>query len=213
LGAHYDSVRACPGANDNGSGVAALLEIARRFAALTPALTVRFVAFVNEEPPFFLTRRQGSAVYAKAARARGDDIRLMVSLETLGYYSDAPGSQRYPPLFRFFYPNRGNFLGLVSDLRSRGIMRRVAKAFRDNCDFPLEHTAALRWIPGIAWSDHLPFWRQGYPALMATDTAFYRYRYYHTAQDTPDKLTYAAFGRATEALATCFAALAEQGLG
>lgn len=213
VGAHYDSVRGCPGANDNGSGVAALLEIADRFAKLAPSLSVRFVAFVNEEPPFFLTKRQGSAVYAKAARARGDDIRLMVSLETLGYYSDAPGSQRYPPLFRYFYPERGNFLGLVSDLRSRGIMRRVAKAFRDRCDFPLEHTAALRWIPGVAWSDHLPFWRQGYPALMATDTAFYRYRYYHTAQDTPDKLTYPAFGRATEALGTCFAALAEQGLG
>lgn len=212
LGAHYDSVRACPGANDNGSGVAALLEIARRFAALTPALTVRFVAFVNEEPPFFMTRRQGSAVYAKAARARGDDIKLMVSLETLGYYSDAPGSQRYPPLFRFLYPDRGNFLGLVSDLRSRRVMRRVAEVFRDHSDFPLQHTATLRWVPGVAWSDHLPFWRQGYPALMATDTAFYRYRYYHTAQDTPDKLTYPAFGQATEALGSCFAALAEQGL-
>jgi Zn-dependent M28 family amino/carboxypeptidase len=213
LGAHYDSVRACPGANDNGSGVAALLEIARRFAALAPALTVRFVAFVNEEPPFFMTRRQGSAVYAKAARRRGDDIRLMVSLETLGYYSDAPGSQRYPPLFRFLYPDRGDFLGLVSDLRSRRTMRRVVKVFRDRCDFPLQHTATWRWVPGVAWSDHLPFWRQGYRALMATDTAFYRYRYYHTAQDTPDKLTYPAFGRATEALSTCFAALAEQGLG
>jgi Zn-dependent M28 family amino/carboxypeptidase len=213
LGAHYDSVRACPGANDNGSGVAALLEIARRFAALTPTLTVRFVAFVNEEPPFFLTRRQGSAVYAKAARARGDDIRLMVSLETLGYYSDAPGSQRYPPLFRFFYPDRADFLGLVSDLRSRGVMRRVAKVFRSCSDFPLQHTATWRWVPGVAWSDHLPFWRQGYRALMATDTAFYRYRYYHTAHDTPDKLTYPAFGRATEALGSCFAALAEQGLG
>jgi Zn-dependent M28 family amino/carboxypeptidase len=213
LGAHYDSVRDCPGANDNGSGVAALLELARHFAALTPALTVRLVAFVNEEPPFFMTRRQGSAVYAKAARARGDDIRLMVSLETLGYYSDAPGSQRYPPLFRFFYPDRGNFLGLVSDLRSRRVMRQVAKVFRDRSDFPLQHSAALRWIPGIAWSDHLPFWRQGYRALMATDTAFYRYRYYHTAQDTPDKLAYPAFGQATEALGRCFAALAEEGFG
>src|ERR671919_458720 len=138
IGAHYDTVRGCPGANDNGSGVAALLEISRFFAALTPALTVRFVAFVNEEPPFFLTRRQGSAVYAKAARARGDDIRLMASLETLGYYSDAPGSQRSPPLFRFFYPDRGNFLGLVSDLRSRRVMRRVATAFREHSEFPLE---------------------------------------------------------------------------
>jgi Zn-dependent M28 family amino/carboxypeptidase len=213
LGAHYDSVRGCPGANDNGSGVAALLEIARRFAALTPALTVRFVAFVNEEPPFFMTRRQGSAVYANAARARGDDIRLMVSLETLGYYSDAPGSQRYPPLFRYFYPDRGNFLGLVSDLRSRRVMRQVAKVFRDRSDFPLQHTATWRWVPGVAWSDHLPFWRQGYRALMATDTAFYRYRYYHTAQDTPDKLAYPAFAQATEALGSCFAALAEHGLG
>ncbi len=213
LGAHYDSVRGCPGANDNGSGVAALLEIARRFGALTPELTVRFVAFVNEEPPFFMTRRQGSAVYARAARARGDDIRLMVSLETLGYYTDAPRSQRYPPLFRYFYPDRGNFLGLVSDLRSRGVMRQVAVAFRERSDFPLQHTAALRWIPGIAWSDHLPFWRQGYRALMATDTAFHRYRYYHTTEDTPDKLTYPAFGRATEALGSCFAALAEEGLG
>jgi Zn-dependent M28 family amino/carboxypeptidase len=212
LGAHYDSVRDCPGANDNGSGVAALLELGRHFATLTPALTVRLVAFVNEEPPFFMTRRQGSAVYAKAARARGDDIRLMVSLETMGYYSDAPGSQRYPPLFRLFYPDRGNFLGLVSDLRSRRVMRQVAKVFRDRSDFPLQHTATLRWIPGIAWSDHLPFWRQGYPALMATDTAFYRYRYYHTAQDTADKLAYPAFGRATEALGNCFAALADGGL-
>jgi Zn-dependent M28 family amino/carboxypeptidase len=212
LGAHYDSVRDCPGANDNGSGVAALLELARHFATLTPALTVRLVAFVNEEPPFFMTRRQGSAVYAKAARARGDDIRLMVSLETMGYYSDAPKSQRYPPLFRFFYPDRGNFLGLVSDLRSRRVIRQVAKVFRDRSDFPLQHTASLRWIPGIAWSDHLPFWRQGYPALMATDTAFYRYRYYHTLQDTADKLAYAAFGRATEALGNCFAALADGGL-
>jgi Zn-dependent M28 family amino/carboxypeptidase len=213
LGAHYDSVRGCPGANDNGSGVAALLEIARCFADIAPALTVRFVAFVNEEPPFFMTRRQGSAVYAKAARARGDDIRLMASLETMGCYSDAPGSQRYPPLFRYFYPDRGDFIGLVSDLRSRRAMRHVAKVFRAHSDFPMQHTAAFRWIPGIAWSDHLPFWRQGYRALMVTDTAFHRYQYYHTPQDTPDKLTYPAFGQATLALCHCFAALAREGVG
>ena len=110
VGAHYDSVRGSPGADDNASGVAALLELSRAFAAESPARTVRFVAFVNEEPPFFLTGKQGSMVYARAARAGGDDIRLMVSLEMLGFYSDAPGSQRYPPLFRHFYPDRGNFL-------------------------------------------------------------------------------------------------------
>jgi hypothetical protein len=210
IGAHYDSVRGCPAANDNGSGVAALLELARRFAEVEPARTVRFVAFANEEPPFFMTRQQGSIVYARAARQRGDDIRLMASLETMGYFSDAAGSQRYPPLFRHFYPDRGNFLGLVSDFRSRPAMLRLAAAFRAASEFPLEHTATFRWIPGVAWSDHRSFWRAGYPAVMITDTAFYRYRYYHTAADTPDKLTYDAFARATEGLYGAFAVLATE---
>jgi Zn-dependent M28 family amino/carboxypeptidase len=212
IGAHYDSVRGCPGANDNGSGVAAMLEISGRLAALTPAITVRFVAFVNEEPPSFQTGQQGSVVYAKAARARGDDIRLMVSLETIGCYFDAPGTQRYPPLFRHVFPDRGNFLGLVSDLRSGRALRRMAKTFRRHSDFPLEHVATFRWVPGVAWSDHLSFWRQGYRALMVTDTAFYRYRYYHTPEDTPDKLNYGGFERATDGLAHCFAAMADEGL-
>ena len=212
IGAHYDSVRGCPGANDNGSGVAAMLEISRHFAALAPALTVRFVAFVNEEPPSFLTGQQGSAVYARAARERGDDIRLMVSLETMGCYFDEPGSQRYPPLFRHFFPDRGNFLGLVSDFRSGRALRRMARTFRRHSDFPLEHVATFRWVPGVAWSDHLSFWRCGYQALMVTDTAFYRYRYYHTPEDTPDKVAYAPLGRATEGLCRCFADMAETGL-
>jgi Zn-dependent M28 family amino/carboxypeptidase len=212
IGAHYDTVRGCPGANDNASGVAAMLEIAGYFADLTPSVTVRFVAFVNEEPPSFYTGQQGSMVYAKAARQRGDDIRLMVSLETIGCYLDAPGTQRYPPLFRHFFPDRGNFLGLVSDLRSGRALRRMARTFRRHADFPLEHVATFRWVPGVAWSDHLSFWRQGYRALMATDTAFYRYRYYHTPEDTPDKLNYPALGRATEALCRCFAAMADEGL-
>ena len=132
LGAHYDTVWGCPGANDNGSGVAALLEIARLFVDVSPAMTVRFVAFVNEEPPFFSTRHQGSAVYAKAARTRRERIKLMVSLETIGYYRHEPGSQGYPPLFRFFYPSRANFIGLVSDFRSRPFMQRLAQLVRLN---------------------------------------------------------------------------------
>lgn len=155
LGAHYDSVSGSPGANDNGSGVAALLEIAALFADASPKLTVRFVAFVNEEPPFFMTRHQGSAIYAKAARQRGDSIRLMVSLETLGCYLDAPGSQRYPPLFRWFYPDRGNFLALISDFRSLPAVRHMARLFRAHSDFPLEYAGLFRWFPGVAWSDHL----------------------------------------------------------
>jgi Zn-dependent M28 family amino/carboxypeptidase len=212
VGAHYDTVAGSPGANDNGSGVAALLEIARTFAVADPARSLRFVAFVNEEPPFFMTREQGSMVYAQGARARGDDIRLMVALETMGYYDERPGSQDYPPLFRYFHPDRGSFLGLVSDLASRRALKRLVGAFKAASDFPLEHSVAPRFVPGVAWSDHRSFWRHGYPAVMATDTAFYRYRYYHSPQDTPDKLTYPAFARATDGLARALATLAEEGV-
>lgn len=212
LGAHYDTVAGSPGADDNASGVAALLEIAGLFAATSPAMSVRFVAFVNEEPPFFMTRHQGSAVYAKAARKRGDDIRLMVSLEMLGSYFDTPGSQHYPPLFRWFYPDRGNFLALISDFRSLAATRHMANVFRAHSDFPLEYAGLFRWFPGVAWSDHPPFWRRGYRAVMATDTAYQRYPHYHTAQDTPDKLNYPMLGRATEALFSCAWALANGGL-
>jgi Zn-dependent M28 family amino/carboxypeptidase len=213
LGAHYDSVIGSPGANDNASGVAALLEISRMFMAVEPAVTVRFVAFVNEEPPFFMTGQQGSAIYADAARRGGDDIRLMASLETIGCYSDEPGSQAYPPLFALFYPDRGNFIGMVSDFRSRAALQRLARAFRAHCDFPLETAATFRFVPGVAWSDHRSFWHQGYRALMITDTAFYRYRHYHAASDTPDKLAYSALARVTLGLFRAFAALAGEGAG
>lgn len=212
LGAHYDSVRGSPGANDNASGVAALLEISRSFVDVVPSMTVRFVAFVNEEPPFFMYRRQGSMVYAKAARAAGDDIRLMVALETIGYYCDRPGSQHYPPLFGLFYPDRGNFLGFVGNLRSRRLMRRTARCFRDVSDFPLEHVATFGIVPGVSWSDHRSFWRQGYRAFMATDTALYRYPYYHSADDTSEKLSYDAFARVTDGLAHCFTEIARTGI-
>lgn len=212
LGAHYDSVIGSPGANDNASGVAALLEISRKFRAFEPRLTVRFVAFVNEEPPFFLTRQQGSMVYAEAARRRGDDIRLMASLETIGCYSDEPGSQSYPPFFRFFFPDRGNFIGIVSDFRSRPAMRRLADAFRRRSDFPLQTVSTFRFVPGVSWSDHRSFWRQGYRAVMVTDTAFYRYRHYHARTDTPDRLAYAQLTQVTQGLYEAFALLARDGM-
>ena len=208
VGAHYDSVRGSPGANDNASGVAALLEISRGFAQRAPARSVRFVAFVNEEAPFFHGGQMGSMVYAKAARARGDAIRLMVSLEMLGCFTDEPGSQRYPPLLRLFYPDRGNFLAFVSNLSSRRALRQLVDAFRAHSDFPAESLAAFEFIPGVAWSDHVSFWRNGYRALMVTDTAFYRYAYYHTARDTPEKLNYAATARVVEGLQWAVAALA-----
>lgn len=195
IGAHYDSVMGSPGANDNASGVAALLEMSRHLAGIEPDRTIRFVAFVNEEPPFFPTRAMGSAVYAQTARDRGDAISLMISLETIGHHTDAPGSQHYPPLMGLCYPDRGNFLAFVSNLRSRRLLHRLVRAFRAHSDFPTEQLAAPALIPGMAWSDHLSFWRQGYRALMVTDTAFYRYRYYHRPDDTPNKLNYDALAR------------------
>ncbi len=204
-------MRGSPGANDNGSGVAALLELSRLFRQAQPNLSLRFVAFVNEEPPFFITGRQGSMIYAKAARRRGDDIRLMIALETIGYYSDAPGSQKYPPLFDLFYPDAGNFLGFVSNLQCRKTMRRMVRLFRAASDFPVEHVATLGAVPGVSWSDHRSFWRYGYPALMVTDTALYRYPYYHSAQDTPDKVHYPELARVTEGLFGALSRLAAEG--
>ena len=212
IGAHYDMVAGCPGANDNTSGVSALLELSRLFASVEPALTVRFVAFVNEEPPFFMTRQQGSMVYAEAARRRGDDIRLMASIETIGWYSSEPGSQSYPPLFNLFYPDHADFIGFVSNFRSRSAMRRLAAAFRANSDFPLETAATFSFVPGVSWSDHRSFWRQGYRAVMITDTAFYRYRHYHAPSDTPDKLAYPELTRITAGLFAAFAELARRGI-
>ena len=207
IGAHYDTVRGSPGADDNASGVAGLLELSRAFTAVAPDLTVRFVAFTNEEPPFFFTRQQGSVVHARAARARGERIALAASLEMLGYYDDRPGSQRYPPLFRWFYPDRGDFLGFVGDLRSRGAMRKAAAAFRAASELPLETCATLRWIPGVGSSDHAPFWRQGYRAFMVTDTAYHRNPHYHTADDLPKTLDHRRFAAAVNGLAGCFTRL------
>jgi Zn-dependent M28 family amino/carboxypeptidase len=210
VGAHYDSVIGSPGANDNGSGVAALLEISRRFAEAEPRRTVRLVAFVNEEPPFSFTSHMGSEVYAKTARARREDIRLMLSLETIGYYSEAPESQHYPPLFKFFYPRRGNFIAFISNFRSRRLLCHVVEEFRAHSDFPVQSLATSALIPGVSWSDHRAFWRQGYSALMATDTAFYRYPYYHSALDTPEKLNYDALARLADGLFQTVAALADE---
>ena len=208
LGAHYDSVRGGPGANDNGSGVAALMAISRRCRSLQLGATLRFVAFVNEEPPFFAGKEMGSAVYAGAARDRADRIRLMLSLETIGYYGNEPGSQQYPPLFRHFYPDRGNFIAFVANLRSRRAMLETVAAFRAHSAFPCQHVATFGFVPGVSWSDHLSFWRQGYPALMVTDTALYRYPFYHLATYTPDRLNYPAMAEVARGLCGAAAKLA-----
>ncbi len=194
IGAHYDSVFGSPGANDNGSGVAAMLALARRFAGKPAQHTLRFVAFVNEEPPIFLTKQMGSFVYASRCKARGDQISAMISLETIGYFSDAPHSQTYPaPGLGMFYPKVGNFIGFVSNVPSRNLLRRAIALFRKHAKIPSEGAALPAFIPGVSWSDQWAFWQHDYPGIMITDTAPFRYPHYHSATDTPNKLDYDRF--------------------
>lgn len=195
VGAHYDSVRGSPGANDNASGMAAVLALARRWQGAEPGRTLRFVAFVNEEPPFFQTPRMGSVVYARRCAERGEHIVAMLTPETIGYYSEERRSQRYPPPLNFFYPSRGNFIAVVGNWRSRALVRKAVQTFRDTTTFPSEGAALPGWIPGVGWSDHWAFWRQGYPGIMFTDTAPFRYPHYHRATDTADQLDYDRFTR------------------
>jgi len=162
--------------------------------------TIRYVAFVNEEPPHCFTERMGSRVHARGARARGENIVAMISLETLGYYSSAVGTQGYPFPFGLFYPRTGNFLGVVGNLRSRALVVEVLRHLMAASDFPVEGVAAFEWIPGINWSDHWSFWKEGYPALMLTDTAPFRYPHYHGSHDLPEWIMAAEFGRAAHAI-------------
>ncbi len=209
IGAHYDSVAGCPGANDNASGVAAVLELSRMLAGRPTAQPIRFVAFANEEPPFFMTETMGSRVYARRCRARGENISGMFALETIGYYSSERGSQQYPgpAIFQTLYPDAGNFIGFVSNFGSRRLLRAAGREFRRNAEFPSEGVAAPAEIPGIGWSDHWSFWQEGYPAVMITDTAPYRYPHYHQPTDTPDKLHFDSLALVVSALAKMFAAL------
>jgi hypothetical protein len=160
-----------------------------------PARTLRFVAFVNEEPPFFRTTLMGSRVYASGARKRNERITAMISLETMGYFTEARGSQSYPPILSLFYPDRGNFIAFVSNLGSRSLLRRCIGTFRETTPFPSEGLAAPSLVPGVAWSDQWAFWKEGYPAIMLTDTAMYRNPHYHKANDLPDRLDYSRMAR------------------
>jgi Zn-dependent M28 family amino/carboxypeptidase len=200
IGAHYDSVVGTPGANDNGSGVAALLVLAQRFSGRKIGRTLRLVAFVNEEPPHFQTEEMGSWVYARRCRQRDEKVTAMLSLETIGYYSDAPGSQKYPPPFSFFYPSTGNFIGFVGNRRSGDLLNQVVASFRQHEPFPSEAGALPEFIPGVGFSDHWSFWQEGYPAVMVTDTAPLRYPHYHEPTDTTDKIDFEKLARVVRGL-------------
>lgn len=208
VGAHYDSAYGAPGANDNGSGTAMVLELARALKDSRPRKSVRLVLFANEEPPYFGARTMGSMVYAKRSRERRDNIVGMLSLETVGYYDDAAHSQKYPNIFKPFFPDTGNFIAFIGDLNSRELLHRSIAQFRATQQFPSEGIATFAWIKGINWSDHSAFWAHGYPALMITDTAIFRYPHYHTRQDTPDKLDYARMARLFDGIQALVADLA-----
>lgn len=204
-GAHYDSLKDCPAANDNGSGVAAVLALARHLCALPadrrPARSVRFVFFANEEPPFFYTEKMGSRVYANACRARGDRIVAMLTPETIGCYSDAPGSQFYPlPGMASRVGSVGDYVAFVGVGKSAPLVRRCVGLFRERAQFPSVGAALPSFVPGVGASDHWSFWRVGYPSLMVTDTAPFRYRYYHTREDLPDKLDFERMARVVDGL-------------
>jgi Zn-dependent M28 family amino/carboxypeptidase len=202
IGAHYDTVPDTPGANDNGSGVAALLELARLLRELQPQRTLRLVAFVNEEPPFFQTEQMGSLVYARRCERRREQVVGMLSLETIGYYSDERGSQRYPFPFSLFYPDTGNFVGVIGNISSAKLVKRVLGMFRQSAQFPSEGASVPGFITGVGWSDHWSFWKAGYRAVMITDTAPFRYRHYHQPQDTPDKIDFSRLARVVAGLAS-----------
>jgi Zn-dependent M28 family amino/carboxypeptidase len=208
LGAHYDSIPDTPGADDNASAVAGLLEVARllREANRPPRDTLRFVAFVNEEPPFYKGPLMGSTVYAQRCRERGEDIRGMINLEMIGYFRGERRTQAYPfPLnrkpWRWLLPNRGNFIAFVGNFASWRLTWRCRRLFRRSIRFPARWVAAPSRIDGTGMSDHWSFWQQGYPAVMVTDTAFFRNPHYHKESDTPTTLDYASMAKVVAGLA------------
>ena len=204
VGAHYDTVVGSPGADDNASGVAVLLELARVHTETRFRKTVRFVAFTLEEPPFFRSRHMGSRVYARSIKERGDRIEAMLCLESVGYYSQEPGSQSFPfPVFwlRWQYPTTGNFITIISTDDSDPLQTHVRDGLIAHMNLPVEFYTGPWWIPGIDWSDHGSFWNEGYPAVMLTDTALFRNPHYHLPTDLPDTLNYRAMSELVRGLA------------
>jgi len=190
VGAHYDSAGELPAADDNASGVAGLIELARLLGSTQLDQKVQLVAFCLEEPPFFNTPQMGSVVFARSLIEANKNVRIMVALEMIGYFSDKPGSQAYPLSFlKLFYPTKGNFIAIVDELFS-GEAKRMKKIMKANATLPVYTINAPPGIPGIDLSDHKSFWDQGYPAVMITDTAFFRNKAYHTRHDTADRLDY-----------------------
>lgn len=191
VGAHYDTYRDTPGADDNASAVAGLIELAYLLGRADLPQRIDLVAFTLEEPPFFRSGNMGSARHAHGLRKGGKEVEAMVCLEMIGYFSDAKGSQRYPSaLLKGFYPDTGNFIAVIGSLGDRKLARNIKDSMRGATDLPVHAMCAPRDFPGLDFSDHLNYWNQGYPAVMVTDTAFMRNFAYHGSNDTADRLDY-----------------------
>jgi len=202
VGAHYDVCGDTPGADDNASAVAGLLELARIISQRKDSLDfqVQFAVYANEEPPYFGTELMGSWIHAKSLRDRSADVRLMICLEMIGYYTEEKGSQRYPSfLLKPFYPSRGNFIAAVSDFGSRRFLGPIRKVLERR--LPCRTLAGPRKLPGLAFSDHRNFWKAGFKAVMITDTAFFRNPNYHQTTDTPETLDYGKMSSVVSGLA------------
>ncbi|CAN5525729.1 M28 family peptidase [soil metagenome] len=207
IGAHYDTVPGSPGANDNGTGVAAVLALADLLKSCQPKRNIRLVAFANEESPYFNGDGMGSLNFARACKDRNEQVVAMYSLETMGYFSEEPGSQKYPPGVAG-YPTAGNFIAFVANLASAGLLQETKAIFAKQSNFPFQTIAAPESTPGVSLSDHMSFWQMDYPAVMITDTAPFRYPHYHAAEDTPDKIDLEMFTELVDNLGKTFAVLA-----
>lgn len=194
IGAHYDS---CfnPGADDNASGVAGLLELARLLRKESLKTNIMFAAFTNEEPPFFQTDKMGSRIFVGALQKKKIKIKAMIALEMIGFYSDQWFSQKYLPLLGPFYPNKGDFIALVGNFGSKNLVDFIHKDFQKNRYFPMQAIVSPDFVPGINFSDHASFWEAGMDAVMITDTAYLRNKNYHSAGDTIEKLNFEKMAR------------------
>lgn len=210
VGAHYDTVVGTPGADDNASGVAVLLELARIHSKSEFARTVRFVAFTLEEPPYFKSSAMGSRIYARSLKQKKEKVVGMICLESVGYYSQEKHSQSFPlPFFGFFYPTTGNFITVVGNLSSRKLARIVAGTLKSKSEIPVEIFTGPSLVMGVDWSDHASFWEQGVPAVMLTDTALFRNPHYHAPTDRAETLDYSKIAELTRGLEYVLQKLAE----
>lgn len=209
VGAHYDTVYLSPGADDNTSGLAALLELAQRLRSFQPERTLRFVAFANEEQPYFMTESMGSMVYARSCREKNETITAMLALDGLGFYTSEPGSQSYmhSPLC-LFYPDEGNFVAFLSDLESRELLFNTVRLFREGSTFPSEGMATVSWFPRLGNSDHGAFWKHGYPGILVTDTLALRNPHYHAKSDTWSTLDFKSMATVVNGLENVIKGLA-----